>query len=338
MQVFTEAGAPRVDLDLKPIRPKNCVPGQTWRIGDLVFVPSGRGDRFSVTVKSTAMMGNCDADQPTGCIQASRRIGYQSHTSLDLPIFLSTVCLNKKCDPGTTCSPEDGMCHSDVVVTSDAGSPIDAGGAPDVGVVDANPTVCAYPNPVLFKGGKPIHAWHFDEPVNDVTIFDEQKNSVMLSNFFAHVPSNVAGCGNALSMKSPDPLPLKQLSGTGVGIAVMVMGTNLGSSTVLFGNFGNMNSNFSLSLLAGMSSSQLDVSFDATRVVSKQFPCKNGLPLDNKFHLLEIYANNTMVSCAVDGQVFQQPNALVINPTQTLSLGAGQAGLVIDDLRIYDAP
>ena len=125
------------------------VNGQPNDVGTLVFVPTSGTPQVSLRVVLGVDVPT-DACGPvsSGCIVAERRIAYEKHSTLELPIRLDGACIGRVCADGKTCSA--GVCVSSESTCSGASCETDdaSTGTPPVkvvpdggGVVDAGPTV-----------------------------------------------------------------------------------------------------------------------------------------------------------------------------------------------------
>ena len=115
--------------------------GQLNDVGTLVFVPTSDTPQVSIRVVLGVNRPTdaCDATS-AGCITADRRITYEKHRTLHLPIRLDDACLGRVCAEGQTCSA--GLCVSSVSACSGAscGSVEAADGSSPPVSVDPLPT------------------------------------------------------------------------------------------------------------------------------------------------------------------------------------------------------
>ncbi len=92
---------------------------QSSQLGTLTVVPSGADDVVVIAVALSTRAGKdsstCRTD-PKDCILARRVLRYVSHTTLTLPIELSSSCVDKPCGTQETCV--SGRCVSDTVDTT----------------------------------------------------------------------------------------------------------------------------------------------------------------------------------------------------------------------------
>ena len=121
-------------------------------VGTLVVTPGGR-------TAAIVVVGGYNGHDPSectpangykGCIVARRSLTFVEHAGLRVPIDLAPACVNRPCDPLSTC--QNGRCVSAEVVCADGacaglGSPIDPvdGGAADatLGASDAGDATAA---------------------------------------------------------------------------------------------------------------------------------------------------------------------------------------------------
>ncbi len=109
------------DIETKlPLTVTNACEPTTGSIGTFVLVPdaTGAADAFAVkivTAVSPQQLVNCTAaNNYTGCIVARREMAFVPHTSLTLPIEMTTACIDVNCSTATgnqlqTCTA-DGTC------------------------------------------------------------------------------------------------------------------------------------------------------------------------------------------------------------------------------------
>ena len=97
--------------DGTPVTTTNdCVEGSPGTIGTLVLAPSGMSKDDLVTITTVAGVDvrseECTAaNQWKGCIVARRKLRYEKHEPLDLPIFLASACQSVACSDDETCIP-----------------------------------------------------------------------------------------------------------------------------------------------------------------------------------------------------------------------------------------
>lgn len=81
-------------------------------IGSLVIVPAQSNDEvLSIIVTTTTNVSSpddCMSAPGPACIVARRKLAFEPHATLKLPIFLDSACAGIACDPTTTCS--QGLC------------------------------------------------------------------------------------------------------------------------------------------------------------------------------------------------------------------------------------
>lgn len=90
-----------------------CTEGPSGaEIGTLTLVPSGaRDERFALEIVTGVDRTTEDCFPDTsGCIVARRAPRYIAHTSVRLPVRLSTRCKNARCAPSETCDDDTGRC------------------------------------------------------------------------------------------------------------------------------------------------------------------------------------------------------------------------------------
>jgi hypothetical protein len=143
IEITTDVPCPHVtgtDLFAGPIGDPSTTPRATTTtcapsLGTIVLVPSrAQNDKVLVRVVTGVDRdpASCDTANPTGCIFASRRLGYVPHTSLHLSIEMSVRCIGVVCQQGDTCY-RSACVHDDSVPSAqDAGAaPLDASGLLD---------------------------------------------------------------------------------------------------------------------------------------------------------------------------------------------------------------
>ncbi|MBK6695765.1 MAG: hypothetical protein IPG50_26670 [Myxococcales bacterium] len=97
--------------DAIPVTTTNdCLEGSPHTIGTLVLAPSGTSKDDLVTITTVAGVDvrseECTAaNQWKGCIVARRKLRYEKHEPLDLPIFLASACRDRACGDDETCIP-----------------------------------------------------------------------------------------------------------------------------------------------------------------------------------------------------------------------------------------
>ena len=89
---------------------RDCVEGAPHTVGTLVLAPSGNDNSALVTITTVAGVNvraeECTAaNQWSGCIVARRKLRYERHEPLDLPIFLASACRDFACGEDETCVP-----------------------------------------------------------------------------------------------------------------------------------------------------------------------------------------------------------------------------------------
>ena len=101
----------------------------TGRIGSLVLVPAGADDAEVAIQVVTATHGmapdTCTAD-PAACMVERRMLRYMPHTTLSLPIRMTSRCLGTTSTAGCTSDP-DHVEPGPTPTEADAGAPGDAG-------------------------------------------------------------------------------------------------------------------------------------------------------------------------------------------------------------------
>jgi hypothetical protein len=299
------------------------------RLGDIVFVPSNAGGRFTFRVRAAAEGGDCAAN--VRCVSASRNVGYLDHTSLQLDIDLTSDCIGVQCASTQTC--DHGKCV-DAFVDCKTKTCEDAG-ARDVSVVDVITPIesgaCLPPPVVLNMGTAPSHYWSFsgnlikDHTSGAMSAFANGTTTTMAKSAF--------GCGDSLATSGIQPLNvMQQTKGLGMSMYAYIPAT--GPST-----------NFLLTKLNG-SGQAIKIFVDYKQELWVQTcngACADtivpGFPTD-RWVAVEVKAVSTgSVTVAVDG-VMKPATTSNVNATAFatggLQLGDGQAW--IDELRIYDLP
>ena len=132
----------------------HCDPSQ--RVGRIVIAPSGDHDEelaFEVITRNDdqALESCTAANNYKGCIVARRQLRFEPHTALDVRVDLRRDCLDKPCDPSSTCihggcysavCPATGCATDDILSTGlDGGaSVVPEAGSSDASVSDVTTT------------------------------------------------------------------------------------------------------------------------------------------------------------------------------------------------------
>ncbi|HEY1956977.1 MAG TPA: hypothetical protein VGH28_15265 [Polyangiaceae bacterium] len=119
-------------------------------IGTLYVTPSGGIDdevEIRATLGVSAQADQCAAPDFAGCVVARRQLRFDPHTRLVLPIELEQDCVDKQCDPNSTCV--GGACV-DAGVAECASGICSLGGAPDAS--PASDAGCSPIGPVTVSG------------------------------------------------------------------------------------------------------------------------------------------------------------------------------------------
>ncbi len=120
-------GEPVATIDPRGVGPK--------QLGNIVFIPSGKGETFTVyVVGSRQVDGKCSPMLP--CVETSRTVSYVTHLSLTLPVVLESACVNVLCGAGKTCL--HGRCVDAAAICAAGGKSCDlSDGGPIDTTIDA---------------------------------------------------------------------------------------------------------------------------------------------------------------------------------------------------------
>ncbi len=159
-----------------------CIDPSTGEVGTIAVLPSGAVDaRIDLGVVGD-VGGACSSLATTDpqCIVSKRSLSFEPHTRLDLPIFLDIACAGFQCPSGETCVADQSGPHCEnqsCDVDGGIKCAVDAGGGPDVAVVDVRSSdvasdVVAETGPplcvALLLNSKRIFTWSFNPPNNQV--------------------------------------------------------------------------------------------------------------------------------------------------------------------------
>lgn len=114
-------------------------------IGSLAIVPSGSDDQVAILLSVATKIApvtqtrstDCSAAAPGNCVLARRVLRYVSHTTLPLPVKLSTTCAGVRCPSTQTCV--EGTCADAQIQCTESGCsppapPVDAGPTKDAAI------------------------------------------------------------------------------------------------------------------------------------------------------------------------------------------------------------
>jgi hypothetical protein len=304
--------------------PKDCDKG-THALGDIVFVPSGTGNRFTFKVTG------CSSD--TQCATASRNIAYLPHTPLALDVELTADCVNVTCPDNATCV--HGDCVSNVLdckdkTCNDGGLVSDAQPKPDAVAAGCAPQMRS-----IFGAATPTFWWTFTPTSMGIK---EQKTmaAAMIVPPNTTSMSNMAfGCGDAFSIVTTQPLNVTHVS-LGIGISAYVYApSNKSSQIILRKHVGSIQG-----VVIFLTAQQHQLWAQRCNVMSAcsddQFPA---VPADRWF-LLEMQVTTAATTAAIDGMPLVRTNPYNPQPTAfgagTLEMGPGDTGLV-DELYVFDS-
>lgn len=326
---------PLATIDPKGVCPKD--------LGNLVFIPSGRGDRFTVHVDGTRQAdGLCG----TGCVQTSRTVAYVPHSSLTLPVELESACVNVPCPMGQTCKA--GSC-----VKNDADCPLGKNlcGLKDGGPIDTlDASLDAMDLPcnnvgasgTIITAGTALNSWTFDEFVGD---YKDGVGGATVPLATGYTRIGFGGrCRGALGLGAAGVnMPLgKAVATKGVGVVMDLRVPPMGGSfTLVAANPGQQygwqivgnDTNGSWALTLAVSSGPM-TGFAASKTFTKA---------DGNWHHVEAIGSGFVVTFLVDNAAFGEPVAIspqVAIPSGMLPLvltGSSTPNVMIDNLWIYSS-
>ena len=109
----------------------NCENPPKGGVGTLTIYPSGANDS-TVAIKVVAGVeiqpDLCHAPDYAGCIVHRRVMNFVPNTTQRITVRLSLACLNRVCQPGSTC--DDGVCKAETDILPDGGTKADAATSP----------------------------------------------------------------------------------------------------------------------------------------------------------------------------------------------------------------
>lgn len=313
--------------------------GKCQDLGNIVFVPSGRGDTFTVVVEATQ---NRDGACGATCVKATRTVSYLSHASLKLPIELEGACLGKDCGAGKTCV--HGFCvNVDAACRrSDKLCDLLDGGTSDA--KDAAPDVTDLPCATTGASGKIVSGaamnhWTFNE-IGQVFADTQGTSDATLAPGFTHV---LGKCALGLSYGGPtNTMPLGTAkSGVGVGfVADLRVSKPMGTFPILAAGRGAP-SGWMISGVGNAGSYVLKVDVLSNGQLKNQSAMMGmmNVPADDTWHHVEVLGWGSVVHFLVDSGAVESialsQGGMIPTTSVPLELTGSVATVGIDNLWIY---
>lgn len=308
-----------------------CVVKDGRDLGTLVIVPSGGGDRFTVTVEGTAQNGSCaaEAGATNKCVTASRVVTFQPHTSLTLPIELDRACLDRMCPAGQTCvrgvcTSAEVDCKTNKTCLSDAGSAEASAG--EGGTIDAGAACVS--GATVTKPGLVAHHWTFDEATGPVIDVLTNTPAPLVAGYQRF--ANASVCATALTLGTNVQMPLKVTALPRVALKVRAA---IGQFATLVAASNGLMS-WELQLQSSMSGLALAMTVTAGPSFSGSTKTLR-LPNDLSWHAVEMVAAGNMVDFAIDGKTETVSLTASVPPSPLPLLVGPATGVDIDELWTY---